>query len=72
MPAGRYGFIRFHFPSVPASTVVAIENTLGSWNGSFDNRPSVWLHIPEPMTLSLLGLGGLFMVGRRRVAAGNI
>ena len=63
---GVIGF-DFHVPEdLEPSTLITIGPTAGTFNlVSFDLLPSIVLHvIPEPMTIALLGLGGLFL--RRR------
>ena len=64
--AGVFGF-DFHVPEdLAPSTWINITPTAGTFNlVNFDLLPSIALHvIPEPMTIALLGLGGLFL--RRR------
>ena len=66
-PAGDIFEVEFHVPDVPASTIIDIGQTLGSWNGNFNAIEPIGIHvIPEPLTLSLLGLGGLGLLRRRR------
>jgi hypothetical protein len=45
---------------------ITISHTAGSWNGAFPKAAAdvVLTVVPEPMTIALLGLGGLFL--RRR------
>jgi hypothetical protein len=66
----------YHVPSVPASTTITIGDTWRNGSDSteidFYDGSSTYTHltgatihvIPEPMTMGLLGLGGLFL--RRR------
>jgi hypothetical protein len=69
-PVGDVGTVLFHVPNdLEASTDIVIAQVAGAWNNDFNtaNYPSVTLHvIPEPMTLSLLALGGLSLIRRRR------
>jgi len=68
-PAGQQlASFTFHVPEVDPSTYIDVVNTGGSFNNDFgSDRPSVQLHvIPEPMTMSLLALGGLGLIRRRR------
>lgn len=56
----------FHVPELPASTYIDI-NTTGVYGGALADNLDARIHVtPEPMTVMLLGLGGLFL--RRRKA----
>ena len=70
-PTGDILWFEFHVPELDPSTYIVIDPVQGSWNGVFavagdaDGLAYEVLHvIPEPMTIALLGLGGLFL--RRR------
>jgi hypothetical protein len=64
----------FHVPDYKVdSDYIIIDPVSGAWLGVYaspgpdDNLPYVVLHvIPEPMTIALLGLGGLFLLRRRK------
>ena len=58
-------------------TVVMVENTIGNPDGSGElnandepqylaSGPGIVIHQPEPMTLTLLGLGSLFLARRKK------
>jgi len=74
MPEGDIAGWTFHVPDYKEeSDYIIIDPVLGMWfmdvatPGPDDGLPYVVLHvIPEPMTIALLGLGGLFLVRRRR------
>jgi hypothetical protein len=72
-PAGWLFEFEFHVPyDLQPSTIIVLDATAGGFTGQTNAAPGpddVWpyteLHvIPEPMTIALLGLGGLFL--RRR------
>lgn len=62
----------FHVPDLPWSTIIVLDTMTGAYSGQpgavvgpDDTWPYAELHVvPEPMTIALLGLGGLFL--RRR------
>jgi hypothetical protein len=74
MPEGAIAGWEFHVPDYKQeSDYIIIDPLLGTWfsrvatPGPDDNLPYVVLHvIPEPMTVALLGLGGLFLLRRRK------
>lgn len=66
------GWIEFHVPDVPYSTIITIDveqlvlkNAFGIELTGYTILEPLEIHVsPEPMTVALLGLGGLFL--RRR------
>jgi hypothetical protein len=66
--------ILFHVPEYKQeSDYIIIDPTSGTWDGipadigDGDGLPYIVLHVvPEPMTVALLGLGGLFLIRRRK------
>jgi hypothetical protein len=73
-PAGWIWTAIFHVPDykLPSDEII-IDPYGGNWAGTLadlgpdDQLPYIVLHvIPEPMTIALLGLGGLFLVRKRR------
>jgi len=66
-PTGDIWSITFDVAaSAMAGDVITIAHTSGSWNNAFSGVVATQTLnvVPEPMTLALLGLGGLFL--RRR------
>jgi len=64
-------WFEFHIPELPWSTIITIDATGRTWKDVFDDPLSMTyggaleIHVvPEPMTIALLGIGGLFL--RRR------
>jgi hypothetical protein len=57
----------FHVPyGLDDSTYITIDTT-GTYGGVDYSQSDIVLHVfPEPMTIALLGLGGLFLVRRRK------
>lgn len=76
--AGTLFCLEFHVPELPASTIITLDVLAGGSNGLVgpgltarpgdgDSWPFATLHvIPEPITMTLLGLGGLVLARRRR------
>ena len=59
----------FHVPDYKEpSDEIFVDYLLGGWDNMYDfPQLSVAFHVsPEPMTIALLGLGGLFLVRRRK------
>jgi len=73
-PTGPLAGWTFHVPDYKeASDIIIIDPVSGAFNnvyavpGPDDGLPYVELHVtPEPMTIALLGLGGLLLVRRRK------
>jgi len=73
IPAGQLLWsFEFHVPDLPPSTWIEITTSgaflaAGDFSDMSDGTNAVMIHIiPEPVTIALLGLGGLFL--RRRMA----
>jgi hypothetical protein len=75
VPTGDMASWEFHVPDYKVeSDYIIIDPYAGSWNSVYaypgegaDQFPYIVLHvIPEPMTIALLGMGGLFLLRRRR------
>jgi len=74
VPTGRIFTFDFHVPNLDESSIIIIDVVLGNYGNGFlaapgpgDGHPYEVLHvIPEPLTLSLLALGGLGLIRRRR------
>lgn len=75
-PIGWIYTVTFHVPDykVPSDWII-IDAYSGTWNGTVaelgteddPTLPYAAIHvIPEPMTIALLGLGGLFLVRKRK------
>ena len=55
----------FHVPyDLEESDWITITPGAGNYNGYIP--PVIQIHVPEPMTIALLGLGGLFLLRRRK------
>jgi hypothetical protein len=59
-PGADFG-IEFHFDAQPDTVVIELRNLAGGLEDTLEIH-----QIPEPVTLSLLGLGGLALLRRRR------
>lgn len=81
VPAGAIATMVFHVPELESSTYITLDDLVDmahqpfpySTNVMFDDYSSVAdigelvIHvIPEPMTIALLGMGGLFLLRRRK------
>jgi len=76
--AGNIWDVTFHVPDgTPGSTDIVIDANAGEWSGvntgvggnTDTGLPYTVIHVtPEPLTLSLLGLGSLALIRRRRRA----
>ena len=72
-PDGDLYWFEFHVPDYKEESMwIYIDPIDGTWDGTDasvgagDELPYIALHIvPEPMTVALLGLGGLFLIRRR-------
>jgi hypothetical protein len=80
-PAGEWLYaFEFHVPDVPASTMITIDDVTDytaappkytsinspDWTVMVSDVVPLTIHeIPEPMTIALLGLGGLFLHRRK-------
>jgi hypothetical protein len=68
-PTGDIMWFDFHVPELPDSSIIDITHLQGNWNNLFPDNlfAPIRLHVtPEPMTIGLLGLGGLALLRRRR------
>lgn len=73
-PDGDLYWFEFHVPDYKTESMwIYIDPIDGDWDGTdavegaTDELPYIALHIvPEPMTVALLGLGGLFLIRRRK------
>lgn len=70
-PTGEIFEFSFHVPDLPPSTIITVDlvegvnfGTLAAPGGE-DGMAFAQFHVPEPLTLSLLGLGGLVLRRRR-------
>lgn len=75
IPNGEAGWwFDYHIPELPLSTIIAIDLTGLVIRDAFGATMSVTYggaleihYVPEPMTIALLGLGGLLLRRKRRV-----